>query len=186
MRTGTIYTSGEISSMKSWGDAFFQYGTASTKTKDELFVGYCATMGDNPIAILGVPSYNNGASYPLTARIKEVNNNSLSLAIEPWDYLNVSSLSKDETIGYLSLSAGNHKLGELDAEVSTVSSVYNVWKSVKFDKPFAVVPAVFASISSTRTSVPATVEIKNVTTDGFDVRICPEETTINGWYHRLA
>ena len=36
MRTGTIYTSGEISSMKSWGDAFFQYGTASTKTKDEL------------------------------------------------------------------------------------------------------------------------------------------------------
>ncbi|MGC3979419.1 MAG: T9SS type A sorting domain-containing protein [Paludibacteraceae bacterium] len=97
----------------------------------------------------------------------------VNLQLAPWSYQNISQLSKDETIPYFVLPAGNFDFGGLKV-ASGKPSVNGNWTPITFATPFDDVPVVFASQLLAGTSYATNVRIRNITKTGFEAKIQKE------------
>ena len=134
---------------------------------------------ENPAFVLGPPSFAGG--QPTTVRVRSVvpsiQSSSASYNVQEWEYLDGAHAY--ENIGYLALPQGPSKLGCLPAEAGTVALSNSSWKQVNFAEPFPEVPVVIAQVASFNESQAVTTRIRQVTAQGFQVRM-QEEEALNG------
>ena len=122
-----------------------------------------------PATLLGIATYRN--KMPLTPRIKNVSPQSLDLLLGAWDYQENPTMLYPDTIAYLALPIGHYNWEGVEAQVDTLSNVSPTWQTVRFLTPFPSKPIVLASPYSQQGVYPYAVSIKNVSTEGFDVRL---------------
>ena len=174
MRTGSTLSTGEVTAYKSSGYQGVQYLNYALKDSDPKNVTFLSKFEEAPGVILGVKSYNNGQSLPLTSKVKEITSTGVTYCLEPWEYLNKTVFTKSEDLPLLALEKGAYDFGGLKAECGDASYLNANWSTVKFKTPFDEVPAVFATVNSNKTSAPVSVVIRNVTTEGFEIALKKE------------
>ncbi|WP_181902246.1 discoidin domain-containing protein [Thalassotalea euphylliae] len=123
-----------------------------------------------PRVVMGAPTHFGGD--PSVVRITERNNNSFSARIQEWDYLDDWHLN--ETVSFLALENGRSSLGDLAAEAGQ-SQLNQNWQTIRFSQSFTVAPVVFAQTVSTNEASAVTVRIRNITAQGFELRIQEQE-----------
>ena len=96
-----------------------------------------------------------------------------SFQLAPLAYQGVTTLSKEETIPYLILNAGNYDFGGCKATAGKVD-VNPAWTQVTFSTPFDSVPVVFVTQLTSSVTTATGVRIKNVTKTGFEAKIQKE------------
>ena len=175
MRSGSVLNSGELLSVKSMGITGLQYYNPFISDINDNNISFKNSFSNTPIVILGASSYSNGASLPFTSRIKEVTKGSVVYAIEPWNYLSNKTLAKAENLPFLAIESGSHDFGGLKAESGEIKYINTQWTNVKFENEFNEIPAIFTTLNSTKSSVPVITQVRNVTTEGFEVCVKAEK-----------
>ena len=163
----------EVSSSSASGGPVAQFGVAGVSNTSWNAVFFATPFSTFPSIVLGPPS-NNNTTVLMTPRAKFVNITSrFEIQAVPWSYQNVSSFSRDENIPYLLLSSGVHQLGDVTALAGS-GTASSEWSYVAFPTPFSSVPVVFANQRSPGTTYATTLRVRNVTVNGFQVRIFKE------------
>ncbi len=126
---------------------------------------------ENPIQNLtflaGTPTYRN--RYPLTVRSRNVNEKSVEMQMRTWSYLEDPTFTYPDTLGIMAIPTGLHQIGDMTLLAATVTQVSKAWRTVTFEKPFDVVPVVFATQITGNDINASAVRIKNITKTGFDI-----------------
>ncbi len=174
MKSGSTMSSSEVTTYKSDGFNGVQYLNYSLSDASEKRVSFRTKFNEVPSVLLGVSSYNNGVSLPVTSKVNEVSVSSVSYCIQPWEYLNNPTFTKSENLPLLALEKGNYDFAGLKAECGDVNYINEKWTTVKFKEPFNETPAVFGSLNSSKVSAPVTVAIRNVTKESFEVSLKKE------------
>ncbi len=164
----TTVTSNEAIIDAADGSADVQYGKSTRENSLWSTIKFAKTFSARPAIILGTPTYGN-PSLPLTSRIKTVYTTGCSNHIEPWKYNAASTFTAAEKVAYLASKTGTSDWGGLTAQSGVVSNVNTSWVTVTFPTAFAVIPAVFVAQTTSYSSIPTTVRIRNVSKTGFQV-----------------
>lgn len=140
-------------------------------TVDEPWQTYELTRTyESPIVIATPLSFNG--PHPCHVRLRNVSRDRFDARIEEWRYLN--RVHYDESVGCLAVEAGTHEQGDFSVEADrTVAD--NAWKRVSFERRFGSVPIVLCQSETEQDEQPIVTRIRNVSTEGFDVRIQEEE-----------
>jgi hypothetical protein len=151
-----------------------QYGIFSFSNVGWNNVFFKKSFTSAPVIILGAVT-NNNSSVLLTPRAKMISSTTrANVQLAPWAYQKVTTLTKEDNIPYLILSAGDYNFGGLAATAGKRDTVSSVWKPVVFNTPFDTIPVVFASQSQATTTNATTVRVRNITKTGFDIKIQKE------------
>lgn len=126
-----------------------------------------------PLLFLGIPSFNN--AVPLTQRVTGISTTSFRFALNPWLYVKNAQLLLPEQLSVLAIPAGSYDFKGLKAEAGGVPGVTRTWTSVSFDGPFDDPPVVFCTLASGGNTVPLTVGIRHITSEGFECCLKSEE-----------
>jgi len=164
----TTVTSNEAIIDAADGSADTQYGKSVRENSLWSTIKFAKTFAARPAVILGIPTYGN-PSIPLTSRVKTVYTTGCNNHIEPWKYNAASTFTATEKLAYMATRTGTSDWGGLTAQSGVVSNVNTSWVTVTFPTAFAVVPAVFVAQTTSYSSVPTTVRIRNVSKTGFQV-----------------
>ena len=129
----------------------------------------------NPIVVAG-PLTTIGADVA-TVRIRNITSNSFQIRVQEWDYRD--DRHSPERVDYMVIEAGTHELTDgTIIRASKIDSQNHQWAHRTLfgafensDQP----PAVFASVTTTREASAVTTRIRNVTNDGFLLRIQDEQ-----------
>jgi hypothetical protein len=133
----------------------------------------------NPIVIANAASFED--SDPAVIRIRNVDESGFEIRIQEWDYLD--NIHAEETVGYLVIEAGRHKLPdgtELEAGSFETDQV-DSFVSLNFGNPFQTAPVVITTISSFNESDTVTGRIRGISSDGF--KYCMQEQEANSPSH---
>lgn len=122
-----------------------------------------------PATLLGIATYRN--KMPLTVQARHISPHSIDLLLGAWDYQENPTILYPDTIALLGLPIGRYDWDGLEAQVDSLTNVSPTWQTVRFSTPFPSTPVVMASPNSQTGSYPYAVAIKNVTAEGFDVRL---------------
>lgn len=126
-----------------------------------------------PLVILGIPTFNN--TFPMTQRANNVTNTLFKFQLEPWTYLNISKLTKKDSISIMILPSGTYNFDSIKAEANVVNELSDDWINITFEEAFNLSPVIFCNILSNNNSFPLTVAVRNITTNGFEVCLKSEE-----------
>lgn len=128
-----------------------------------------------PIVILGSISGNdNEPGYPILLDIDSV---SFSYKIQEWLYQD--GVHDKESLSYIYGRPGKSEISGLLAEFGSINGVNHEWKTVTFNNPYSTTPVVFCSQSSINDPTPALIQIKNVTSESFQIRLREEQASSN-------
>lgn len=170
---GDILTTNEVSFYLTEGSNFLQTGNFIVGDADWNTTLFSKEYSDDPVVLLGVPSYNN--AFPFTNRVDNASENYFIFHVEPWDYLDDPEFTKKDLISALTLPAGIYNLGSVKAEANIADTIDRNWKYISFNAAFSESPAIFATVVSNSTPYPITTAIQNVTTSGFELSLKTEE-----------
>lgn len=126
-----------------------------------------------PALLLGVPSYRN--KMPLTASARNVTASSFDLQLGSWQYQQEPTFLNPDTMACLALPTGTYQWGEINAQVGVVGDVGVTWQTVVFPHPMDATPVVIASLQAICPNLPVAVAVRNVSREGFEVRLRTEE-----------
>ncbi|MDD3078451.1 MAG: glycosyl hydrolase [Paludibacter sp.] len=172
-RNGTTLYTKTVGMNVTEGDDI-QYGNIYLDNVDWNSIYFRKGFSSIPTIILGGITNQNSTVY-MTPRARLVSSSSrFNLQLAPWDYQNVTSLTKEDAIPYFVCSTGSHDFGGLKALAGRVSGVTAKWTKVTFDTPFETVPVVFASQLSPANTFATMLRIRNVTETGFEVKLMKE------------
>ena len=122
-----------------------------------------------PACLLGIPTYRN--KIPLTLRARQVRPHALDLLLGAWDYQENPTMLHPDTVALLTLPIGRYDWGGVEAQTDTLAHVSPAWQTIHFPTPFSTAPVVLASPNSQQGPLPYSVAVRNVTPEGFDVRL---------------
>lgn len=123
---------------------------------------------ETPALILGTPTYRN--KMPLSALTSEATANHFSVGLRPWLYQQAPTFYAPDTSSYMLLPQGSYQWGSIQAEAGTADAVNTTWTKVSFGKAFHTKPVVLASLTVADDTT-ATVAVRNITNEGFEMRI---------------
>lgn len=135
--------------------------------------------GASPIPVLGISTYRN--KMPLSTRIKGVMPQSFDFRLTTWDYQLSPSFVNPDTVATMIFPVMKAEADILDwngvkAQVAVVENVGRQWKKVLFGKRFDVVPVVIPCQITDNCPSAASVRVRNVTEEGFEVCLRYEGT----------
>lgn len=128
----------------------------------------------NPVLIAGVPT-QNGIQPGVVQVQNESNQSDIKIRFREWNYLD--KIHATESIAYLMVEEGVHQLSDgtvIQAGRFSISGTVK-WNTILFADGFENVPRVFVSLQSANGADTATLRIRNVTMDSFDVSINEQE-----------
>lgn len=143
---------------------------ADSGTIDEIVRYVPLSLFDDPIIVLGPPSRNGGD--PSTTRLQNVTASGFEYFLDEWDYLDGPHM--DESIGYLVMDQSQKELGGLAADSGQVL-LDDQWIRVDFPQPFSTRPVVLTQVATFADTQAVTVRTRNVTGNGFEIRLQEEE-----------
>jgi hypothetical protein len=123
----------------------------------------------DPIVVLGPASHNGG--QPTTIRGRNVSGSGFEYQLDEWEYLDDGHKSED--VGYLTVERGVHTVSGTTMEAGTVDTDEG-WASVSFGASFSSTSVVVSTAMTDNGSDAVTSRQRNVSTDGFDVRVQEE------------
>lgn len=123
---------------------------------------------DTPALLLGTPTYRN--KMPLAPLCSQATTNHFSVGLRPWLYQQAPTFYAPDTLSYVLLPQGSYQWGAIQAEAGIADSVSATWRKVTFGKVFRTKPVVIASLAVANDTT-ATVAVRNITNEGFEVRI---------------
>lgn len=142
-----------LSAPASWSSCVFASGYAS-----------------QPVVIAGTPTNRN--KFPQTVRVRNLSKGMFDLCLDMWEYLGEKSFAANDTVAVMVFpSAGAYDLKGIQARCGTAQASGAQWNRVTFEKPFAVTPVVLATQVSDGYAPAASVRVRNVTPEGFEVTL---------------
>ncbi|TCO09864.1 glycosyl hydrolase [Natronoflexus pectinivorans] len=169
---GYVY-SNEYSFYQTEGDQQIQAGKFPVNNPDWSRVIFAERFSENPMVLLGAPSFQNVVAY--STRVNSASVNSFNFRLHPWNYISNPNFNSIDQLSTIALVAGNYNFGGLKAETKAVTGVTQDWVAVTFDESFETVPAVFCTQVSNSNNFATVVAVRNITTEGFEVAIRKEE-----------
>ncbi|KAA6301819.1 MAG: hypothetical protein EZS26_001982 [Candidatus Ordinivivax streblomastigis] len=169
---GTIKTSNSIKYdvLKTEKDAALTLSYLKAKDDWSMYL-FENPMNENAVITLGTPTYRN--RYPVSARTRNVNKNSLELELKTWkNYLTgdyPAAFSNPDTVPFIALPRGYSQFGNIKLLTDTLLNVGKVWRTVTFDTPFEVVPVIIATQLTANDETATAIRVRNITKIGFDV-----------------
>ncbi|KAA6311077.1 hypothetical protein EZS27_037731, partial [termite gut metagenome] len=131
--------------------------------------------GKEPVIVFGTPTNRN--KTPQTHRIKNSSEESFEFKFDTWFYLKNPIFISRDTIAYIVLpAAGSYNFDGINAFGGKATDVTADWVQVHFETPFEKIPVVFASQITNKSDSTASVRIRNVTNNGFEVKLQYEGT----------
>jgi hypothetical protein len=134
----------------------------------------------HPRVFIGPLSYNG--TEPAHVRVRNVQRDSFELKVEEWSYLDKKHVAED--ISYIVIENGTHfvKNGSSDVVQIEVGTAYvnHKFGIVDFNKSFKIDPVVFSQSQTFNGRQPIVTRNKNVSNDGFRVKVQEEEA--KGWH----
>ena len=127
-----------------------------------------------PVVVVSPPTYDG--TQPTTVRVRNVGSSSFEVQIDEWEYLD--GWHVPEALNYLVVEAGNSTLAGLAVEAGRLT-VDETFKAQSFAQSFAASPVVLAQCASDNESVAVATRLRNITANGFEVRL-QEEEAANG------
>jgi hypothetical protein len=158
------------------GNDFIKYGTLAILDLDPITVEFNTPYEVEPAVFTGLYSNKNSDAVP-TSLVTNVEKGSFGYQLFPLQHQNDDvNFEEVETVPFMAMPIGNHKFGDMDIEIGTVS-VANDTLEVKFTKPFpkGITPVVLAELNPTITTKPYFVRVWNATNEGFKVVAFDEE-----------
>ncbi len=155
------------------GENVLQTGNFHINSFDVNTSYFSKRYSANPIIILGAPGFNNTVS--MTQLVNGISRTSYNFYFFPWSYQNNPEISEPEILANLALPEGTLDFGGLKSEAGKLSGVTREWTSVMFNESFDEPPAVFCTLASGNNFYPLTIAIRNVTANGFEMRLKSEE-----------
>lgn len=156
------------------GDSQAQYGRVNLSSNDWNSVFFNQPFSEIPAIVTGSPT-NFNVNALITPRIRFVSRTSrFQIQAATWQYLNMSSFGREETIPYFAILPGTHQFGDVRV-VAARTTASAGWTNIVFPTPFEVDPVVFVNTLISSAAFPTVVRVRNVTRTGFQVRIFREE-----------
>lgn len=161
----------------STNDGWFE---ARTLAVDDPWATYDLSNGYDDPAVFA-PSLSTVGPQPAHTRVRNVSGDGFEAKVEEWLYQN--GLHYEEQTGMLAVEKGTYQLdGGRKIEVGTVD-VNHSFTSVSFESDFFHTPVVLAQSQTENGTDPIVTRTRNVSSDGFEVRIQEEDGEENGGYH---
>ncbi|WP_435362134.1 succinylglutamate desuccinylase/aspartoacylase family protein [Haloarchaeobius sp. DFWS5] len=133
----------------------------------------------HPVLVSSSLSY--AGADPAHPRLANVGNQSVDGRVEEWKYLNDKHY--EEEAGLLLFDAGVYQSDDgKDIEAGRTHADSD-WKYVEFDADFDEAPVVLSGVQSDYNDVPLITRVRNVTSDGFELRLHREDGN-SEWYSR--
>ena len=133
--------------------------------------------GSAPAVLLSAPTYRN--KQPLAAAVRDVSPRHFDYRLGAWLYEEDPTFYAPDTIAYLALPTGLYTWGDITAQVDTAENIGTSWRHIAFGSAFESQPIVLATRTSCHADTAAAVCVKNITPEGFDIRL-RFEGTIDG------
>ncbi len=184
MYNGTRKLSDEVYNVitGSTGSETMQYGKLGQSSSDESFSYFGNAFEESPAIVFGSPTNNNPDLAPNehVTTITRANGayTFFGFCYQPWTLGEGQTFSAEETSNYIVATMGNGTIGNLAYEAGTAhtdegreTAVGGDTVTVKFIKPFATTPVVFATPRYTVTSktVPVMWRVFKVTPESFSI-----------------
>jgi len=152
----TLVEAGEVEVDHTWQRVYFTW----------VFV--------DPVVIAKPLSAND--DDPAVVRISNVDTEGFDIRLQEWDYLDGSHAL--ETVGYLVMERGSHVLPDgTQVEAGRVDTdTTRSFDPLPFEAPFASAPVVFTAVSSLNDIHAVTVQVRNISTDGFEIGMREQES----------
>ncbi len=106
-------------------------------------------------------------------RVTDYTNTTYRARVEEWEYLDGSHVT--EETGVVVAETGHHTTDDGSPFESDRVWVDHDWERMTFEETFDQTPAVFASPMTVKGGDPVVARVRNVTTEGFDLRVQEEE-----------
>ena len=123
-----------------------------------------------PVVVVSPPTFDGG--QPTTVRVRNVGSNSFEVQIDEWEYLD--GWHAPEVLNYLVMEAGSSTLAGLAVEAGRITVDQN-FEAQSFAQSFPASPVVLVQCASENESVAVAPRLRNVTANGFEVRLQEEE-----------
>lgn len=117
-------------------------------------------------------------SDPAHTRVRNVTGGSFDCRIEEWPYLD--DFHYEERTGMLAIERGAHTFEDGTKVEAGATALDTYWHDVSFDHSFDRAPVVLAKSQTENGADPIVTRIRNVSSDGFSMRVQEEEQTANG------
>lgn len=190
MYNNTTLTSASVFNVisTSAGSADFQYGTITSIKEDENITFFAYPFEEEPIIILGDPSY---AAISVTQNLMSISMNSerthyanFKMRYRLWESDSENTKTNKMTTTYIAAKAGRGKFGSLNYEAGRINNGSSVncktEYQVTFSEPFATVPVVLATPKVSNANITAVMwRIYDVTTEGFKIQLLKESSITN-------
>lgn len=172
----TVVVDGSELDLGGSGPAF----EARTLTVDDPWAAYdLANDYDAPRVF--APALTNVGPQPAHTRVRTVSSGGFEARVEEWSYQN--GFHYPEETGLFVMDNGTYELdGGRKIEVGTVD-VNHSFGSVSFESDFYHDPVVLAQSQTENGTDPIVTRMRNVSADGFEVRLQEEDGEENGGYH---
>ena len=150
-------------------DSNLEIGSLPSVTHIPSLLNYANTYSSAPVIIAAMQTTNDTE----TASVRFDNNsvNSVEVWVEEDQSMDAEVIHGAESIGYLAANAGNlfDENGEKLGETGTVDANHN-WKHVNLSKTYTKPVVIFGGVSN-NDGVQATIAVRNVTGNSFEVQI---------------
>lgn len=132
---------------------------------------------ENPVVVANPPSFND--SDPAVVRISGVEPTGFWVRIQEWDHQD--GIHAFETLHYIVMEQGTHRLPNgQQVEAGTLIQSGRDFSRLGFVAPFEQAPVVLASVSSENDPNAVTTRIRQVTRQGFQLRMDEQESNAAG------
>lgn len=143
-------------------------------------VAYRNLLPASPLAFAGIATYRN--KLPLTTRIRRISPFAVDLRLQTWNYQQNPSFYNPDTLAYMVMPEGTYTDGCMRLEAKRIEGVDENWKQFAFDTPFADIPVVVVSPQKSNTDTTFALCVRNVTCQGFELRLKYEGEVHNKTY----
>lgn len=170
----------------------FNVSVADNSTGDWLLSGqallrndwqpivYRNSLSTSPLAFAGVATYRN--KLPLTTRIRRISPFAVDLRLQTWNYQQAPSFYNPDTLSYMLMPEGTYTDGDMRLEAKRIEGIGETWQRVEFNAPFADIPIVVVSPQKSSSDTTFALCVRNVTRQGFEIRLRYEGNVHNGLY----
>jgi len=154
--------------------------THEQSTEDEWHgVGF-ERQHESPVVVSKPLSYGYDYAHPTHVRLSDVSSDGFDFRVEEWDYLD--GHHRPETAHFLALPAGSYDVDDLAADAGRVRANHQ-FAEFSFDRSFDQRPVVLTQSQTTVGSDPIVTRLRNVTSEGAEVRVQEEQGSEYDGYH---
>ena len=126
----------------------------------------------DPIVVIGPLS--NTSTQPAGGRLRNVTSTGFQVRVQEWD--SQDGVHGWERLSYLVMKRGRYVLGNGKVVLATSTSVSGGgYQSKTFSQPFRRAPIILATVVTQTETDAVAVQIRNVTTTGFQIRLREQE-----------